>query len=127
MLSPLPLDYYDFSDLKSEPRKTTSIFTDRSLYRPGQTVFFKAIQVRTGIKEQSVIAGETIELVLRDANYREISKQTLTTNEFGSVAGEFVLPHGILSGNFAITSQTGQLIFRLKSINVLLLGYLSIR
>lgn len=114
MLSPLPLDYYDFSDLKSEPRKTTSIFTDRSLYRPGQTVFFKAIQVRTGIKEQSVIAGETIELVLRDANYREISKQTLTTNEFGSVAGEFVLPHGILSGNFAITSQNGTVNFQVE-------------
>lgn len=105
-LNRLPSAYYSYSDRKNEPREMTSIFTDRSLYRPGQIVYFKAVQVRADAGEQSVIAGKSIELMLRDANRREISKQTITTNEFGSVAGEFVLPQGVLPGHFTI--ETGQ-------------------
>ena len=113
-LSRLPSPYYSYSDRNNEPREMTNIFTDRSLYRPGQTVYFKAIQVRAGAVEQSVIAGKSIELVLRDANRREISKQTITTNEFGSVAGEFVLPQGVLPGHFTIGTGQGSVGFQVE-------------
>lgn len=106
-LNRLPSAYYSYSDPNNEPREMTNIFTDRSLYRPGQTVYFKAVQVRTDAGKQSVIAGKPLELVLRDTNNREISKQTLTTNEFGSIAGEFVLPQGVLPGYFTVESGQG--------------------
>lgn len=114
MLSRLPSAYYSYSDRKSESREMTNIFTDRSLYRPGQTVYFKAIQVRSNAGEQSVITGKPLELVLRDANHREISKQTITTNEFGAVAGEFVLPQGVLPGHFTIGTGQGSMGFRVE-------------
>jgi len=114
MLSSLPSAYYSYSDRKSESGEMTNIFTDRSLYRPGQTVYFKAIQVRSNAGKQSVIAGKSLELVLRDANHREISKQTITTNEFGSVAGEFVLPQGVLPGHFTIGTGQGSVGFRVE-------------
>lgn len=113
-LNRLPSAFYSYSDRKIESREMTNIFTDRSLYRPGQTVYFKAIQVRGGAGEQSVITGKPIEIVLRDANRREISKQTITTNEFGSIAGEFVLPQGVLPGHFTIGSGEGTVGFRVE-------------
>ena len=114
MLNDLPSAYYSYSDRNSEPREMTNIFIDRSLYRPGQTVYFKAIQIRGGAGEQSVIAGKPVELVLRDANHREISKQTITTNEYGSIAGEFVLPQGALPGYFTIGADQGNVSFKVE-------------
>ena len=110
-LNRLPSSYYSFSDREIEPREVTTIFTDRGLYRPGQTVHFKAIHVRGVADEQSVVAGKSIDLVLRDINRREISKQTITTNEFGSVAGEFLLPQAVLPGNFTIETENGSVTF----------------
>lgn len=113
-LNRLPSAFYSYSDRKIESREMTNIFTDRSLYRPGQTVYFKAIQVRSGADDQSVVIGKPIELILRDANHREISKQTITTNEFGSVSGEFVLPQAILPGYFTVQTGEGRIGFRVE-------------
>jgi hypothetical protein len=114
-LSRLPSSYYiNSSDRNNEPREATNIFTDRSLYRPGQTVYFKAVQHRADAGEQSVVAGKPLELVLKDANDREVSKQTITTNEFGSVAGEFTLPQGVLPGHFMIEAGQGRVGFRVE-------------
>ncbi|RNC66860.1 alpha-2-macroglobulin [Proteiniphilum sp. X52] len=113
-LTRLPSAFYSYSDRTVESREMTNIFTDRSLYRPGQTVYFKAIQVRRDAGRQSVIAGKPLEIVLRDANNREISKRTFTTNEFGSIAGEFVLPRGVLPGHFTIGSGEGTVGFRVE-------------
>jgi hypothetical protein len=113
-LNRLPSAGYRYSGRSNEPQETISIFTDRGLYRPGQTVYFKAVQVREDAGKQSVIAGKALELVLRDANNREISKQTLTTNEFGSVAGEFVLPQSVLPGFFTLRVGKESAIFRVE-------------
>lgn len=79
-----------------------NIFTDRSIYRPGQTVYFKGIAyVSTKIKEETV-AGAEYEATLIDANGQKVTSKKYTTNEFGSVAGEFVLPEGGLNGAYRI-------------------------
>ncbi|MDR0422331.1 MAG: hypothetical protein LBH72_04885 [Proteiniphilum sp.] len=110
----LPSGSYRYSDSSSEPQETTNIFTDRSLYRPGQTVYFKAVHIRTEAGKQSAVAGKTLALMLRDANGREISKQTLTTNEFGSVAGEFVLPQHVMPGYFTLGADRESTGFRVE-------------
>jgi hypothetical protein len=94
---------------KFKPTETTQqridIFTDRVIYRPGQTVYFKAIAYEMDSKKQEVKAGKNIRFELMDANGKSISQLNLTTNEFGSASGNFVLPSGGLNGNFQIRAD----------------------
>ncbi|MDD4778517.1 MAG: alpha-2-macroglobulin family protein [Fermentimonas sp.] len=111
LLSRLPFAYFNYTDADSGTDsgvfQQTDIFTDRSLYRPGQMVYYKAILSESADGVSSVLANRTAEFVLFDANNREISKQSLKSNEFGSVTGEFILPQGLLPGNFRIESEKG--------------------
>ncbi|MDR3338521.1 MAG: hypothetical protein LBT25_00250 [Candidatus Symbiothrix sp.] len=81
------------------------LFTDRNIYRPGQTVFFKGIAYVTGKDMQQTSPQKTFTVIFRDANSKEIGKKTFTSNEFGSFNGEFVIPQGLLTGNFSIQSE----------------------
>ena len=80
------------------------IFLDREIYRPGQTIYFKVITTAFGSKDKNekVVPNLKLNIVLNDANHEEVSKLALTTNEFGSVNGSFVLPQGKLNGQFTI-------------------------
>ncbi|MDO5523678.1 MAG: MG2 domain-containing protein, partial [Bacteroidia bacterium] len=113
-LNPLPRGNYQYEEGRERTFENAHIYTDRSLYRPGQTVFFKAIAITTTGGKSQVAVGKSLEFILRDANYQEISKQTLKTNEFGSVSGEFVLPQGSLSGNYSIQTSRGAINFRVE-------------
>ena len=84
----------------------TFIITDRSIYRPGQTVYFKGITTQTKDNNTSVFKGETINATLHDVNGQELSKQEFTTNVYGSFHGEFILPNGGLTGNFYIQAKS---------------------
>jgi TonB-dependent SusC/RagA subfamily outer membrane receptor len=80
----------------------TFVFTDRSIYRPGQTVFFKAILIKTKKEKSSVVPGEYVELILEDVNGTEVASKRLKTNSFGSVSGEFKLPNNGLTGEYTL-------------------------
>lgn len=85
------------------------IFTDRAIYRPGQTVYFKAINTQLNKETESVISGVKQKITLFDINNQEISSQDFTTNEFGSYHGSFMLPKGKSNGVFYLkTEGTGQ-------------------
>ncbi|MDR2683712.1 MAG: hypothetical protein LBB64_07580, partial [Dysgonamonadaceae bacterium] len=103
IISPVPWISSYKPDNKS--RRILSLFTDRGIYRPGQTVYFKGIAYETGGNALDVISGQPYTLTLCDANGKEIASKDFTTNEFGSIAGEFVLPSGLLNGNFSIQSK----------------------
>ena len=79
-----------------------SIFTDRSIYRPSQTVYYKAILYKLGKKAVEVIANKELKVTVYDANGQTITEQNLKTNEFGSIASSFVIPASGLSGNLRI-------------------------
>ncbi|MDR0680372.1 MAG: alpha-2-macroglobulin [Dysgonamonadaceae bacterium] len=93
-----------------------NLFTDRSIYRPGQTVYFKGIAILTGKETEQVVSNKTYTLTLRDANTKEITQQTFKTNEFGSISGEFTLPQGVLTGHFTLQSNNdgGYISFRVE-------------
>ncbi|MGI6573782.1 MAG: alpha-2-macroglobulin family protein [Fermentimonas sp.] len=95
-------------------RLTTSIFTDREIYRPGQTVFYKAVLTRENEEGTRAVSGQLIEPTLYDANDRKLSKHQATTNEYGSVSGEFTLPRGLLPGYFRIESERGSTHFKVE-------------
>ncbi|WP_242091694.1 alpha-2-macroglobulin family protein [Aestuariivivens sediminicola] len=78
------------------------IFTDRSIYRPGQTVFFKAIAMRTTKDTSEIVANEPVKAVLYNTNDEALAELELRTNAFGSVSGEFILPTDGLNGTYHI-------------------------
>ncbi|MEO7983692.1 MAG: MG2 domain-containing protein, partial [Bacteroidota bacterium] len=87
-------DYYYYSASENEPPKTTTsihLFTDRSIYRPGQTVYFKGIVLSKNPQEKKggIRTGYSTTVILRDANYKDVDTIKVKTNEFGSFNGKF--------------------------------------
>ena len=80
------------------------LFTDRSIYRPGQTVYFKGIEVTrdAGDHKDKPMAGDPVKLFLQDANNQIVDSLALTTNDFGSYHGAFRLPENRLNGSYTI-------------------------
>lgn len=93
---------------KETKRSKAQIFTDRGIYRPGQTVYFKVINTQINKEIESVVAGLQQKITLTDANGQEVSSQTFTTNEFGSYHGSFMLPKGKLNGVFYLRTDTNE-------------------
>ena len=84
------------------------MLTDRSLYRPGQTVHVKGIAYKQNSDNAQVLQGVDYELVLLDANRKELATRKVQTNDFGSFATEFVLPAACLNGMFSIRTKEPQ-------------------
>jgi len=95
--------YYFKNEKEVKPETRIFLFTDRSIYRPGQTVFFKGIVAY----EQKVWnnTGAKVNVVLKNANGEEVSKISLSVNEYGTFSGKFQLPQGSLNGVFNIVAD----------------------
>lgn len=76
-----------------------SVFTDRSIYRPGQTVYFKAIAIDANTNR--LLTNKKLTVTLSDQS-DDIAEKDLETNDFGSIAGEFILPQNGLNGGYYI-------------------------
>lgn len=88
-------------------KTAAQIFTDRAIYRPGQTLYFKVINTRADREKESTLSGIQQKIILLDANYQEISSREFTTSEFGSYSGSFILPKGKLNGTFFLKTEGG--------------------
>ncbi|MCO5237044.1 MAG: MG2 domain-containing protein [Chitinophagaceae bacterium] len=83
-------------------------FTDRSIYRPGQTVYFKGIAITRDPagRKAKLITGKSVKLFLKDVNNQVVDSLLLTLNDYGSVHGQFRLPQQqTLTGNFNISTE----------------------
>ena len=85
----------------------TRFFTDRAIYRPGQTVYFKGIALERKGEDVQLKTKFKTEVTFYDANGQVVSKQTLTTNDFGSFSGNFIAPISVLTGQMNIRCETG--------------------
>lgn len=95
--------YYNYSSSPSGEQISISIMTDRSIYRPGQTVYFKAIsfkQINKNTSQLNINSDYTVSLY--NVNGQLVSEQKMRTNEFGSLAGEFILPQSGLTGQYRL-------------------------
>jgi uncharacterized protein YfaS (alpha-2-macroglobulin family) len=100
------------------------VFTDRSIYRPGQKIYFKGIYLNIDQKndEYSVLTGKALDVILLGPGSNVISRQTLVTNEFGSISGTFTAPtKNTLNGKWWITihehkngNALGESLFRIE-------------
>ena len=82
-----------------------NFYLDRAIYRPGQTVFYKGIAMQKINKKSSVVPFTTFAITVEDANGTKIKEFDVTTNEFGSFSGEFILPKTGLTGEFNIKAE----------------------
>lgn len=99
------LNGYGYNDnVEPEAKPVSFLFTDRGLYRPGQTAYFKGIVVKTDRKtgKSNIVPGFKTNIELKDANYQKVSTVSVTSNEYGSFSGTFKLPEGGLGGQFTI-------------------------
>lgn len=99
--------YYRNPSEEQRPEKRTAIFTDRAIYRPGQTVYFKAIVMEKKGDEHRILPNHTLDVQFRDANNQEVAQLKLTTNEFGSISGQFVAPTSGVTGRMRIICEGG--------------------
>lgn len=107
----LSSDNYRYYPNRNENRPSDNagsycaIFTDRSIYRPSQTVHYKVILYHLEREAVSVLADKRVKVRLYDANRQQVAEQELVTNEFGSIASSFVLPANGLAGNYSISVE----------------------
>ncbi|HET6244401.1 MAG: hypothetical protein H0V01_15270 [Bacteroidetes bacterium] len=92
----------------------TWFFTDRSIYRPGQTVFFKGILIETKGDSNHIKTNHPTVVTLYDVNYQKVSDLKLVTNEYGSFSGSFTLPSAGLTGNMHIKNESGSFHFSVE-------------
>lgn len=114
-------NYYDVYDAYRLPvydKPATFLFTDRSIYRPGQTVYFKGIVIKreTKASNSKILPSFNTVLQLKDANGQKIDELKMTTNEYGSYHGSFKLPEGSLNGQFSLfdTATNGNQYFNVE-------------
>lgn len=86
----------------------TTLITDRRIYRPGQTVYYKGIGWKATLDTLYALEDQKYKISLRDANDKEIAQQEVTSNPFGSFTGSFVIPLHTLNGYFTLYTEKGQ-------------------
>ncbi|MCP5049449.1 MAG: hypothetical protein GY940_19925 [bacterium] len=95
----------------------TVFFTDRAIYRPGQTVYFKGIMMQVDNKageKAKILPNYNSQVILYDVNSQKVSSLNLKTNDYGTYSGTFQLPVGRLNGNMRITDNYGNVYFRME-------------
>lgn len=95
-------------------RFSDNLFTDRSIYRPGQTVHFKGIRLETKDKTSKIVAGATVKVTLKDVNHQKVADLDLTSNEYGSYSGSFRLPSTGLTGQMHLETGNGSVYFSVE-------------
>jgi|GEM_PF-5138874 len=96
-------------------REYADIFTDRSIYRAGQTVHFKAVLYRSKGEVEELLRDHSATIRLYDARGKEIDQMELVSNQMGSVAGSFDLPSDVLNGNFRLSAILSSTHFRVEA------------
>jgi uncharacterized protein YfaS (alpha-2-macroglobulin family) len=92
---------------QSEPQDEGFVYTDRAVYRPLQKIAWKVVAFRGTPTRTSfhALPARQITVRLLDANGQEVASRKVTTNRFGSAAGEFDIPAGRLLGEWQIQTD----------------------
>ncbi|MBI4648025.1 MAG: hypothetical protein HY738_15930, partial [Bacteroidia bacterium] len=85
----------------------TYFFTDRSIYRPGQTIYFKGIVLKPDGDKYKIVPGFSTTVNFNDANYQKVSDLHLTSNEYGTFSGTYTAPQGVMNGMMTIENYYG--------------------
>ena len=104
----LSSNYYLYHNPKNKRTSlSTYFFTDRAIYRPGQTVYFKGIVIESNDNNTSPKANYQSTVSLYNVNGEKLNSISIKTNEYGSYQGSFVLPQAGLNGQYRIQDKHG--------------------
>ena len=113
LISTALIDFYrrhSYNDVTTK----TAIFTDRAIYRPGQTVQFGCVVYRGNTNNKEVFPDYEAVFELRDLNHQVVDTLHITTDEFGSASGSFTIPSDRVSGNYRIVEKNGSASFKVE-------------
>lgn len=104
----------DYYYKESKRKEVLQLFTDRSIYRPGQTVYVSGLAYEMEKDSTLVLADKKYTVSLYDANNNETGKVEVRTNGFGSFSGQFVLPSPCLTGYFSLRAADTSVSFKVE-------------
>ncbi len=107
--------FYGYGYRGSETsRLVTHFFTDRAIYRPGQTIYFKGILMYQEGERYEIRPEQSTVVTFYDVNHQQVETMTLVSNEYGTFSGSFVAPSGGLLGNMSINNGYGSTSFSVE-------------
>ena len=113
--------YYGQSFIPSTPPQKHlqgQILTDRRAFNPDETLHYKVILYQGLYDFQTLPAGIQLHVTLKGPTGKQIAEEQLTTNEFGSAAGAFVLKKGERGGNYTVSVFNGKVLVASTSVRV---------
>lgn len=100
-------NYNYYRDREDENR--VIFFTDRPIYRPGQTVYYKGLCLLSNDGKNKIEVNKTLEVYFKDANGKKIATTSVTSNDYGTFQGSFSVPIGKLNGRMIIGTEDGDI------------------
>ncbi|QXU40585.1 alpha-2-macroglobulin [Pedobacter sp. D749] len=100
-------NYNIYRDDEDEER--VILFTDRPIYRPGQTIYYKGLCLNILNGKNKIAVNRAVDISFNDANGKEITKTKLMSNDYGTFQGSFTIPMGILNGQMEIETEYGRI------------------
>jgi alpha-2-macroglobulin len=92
---------FGYSQQVQPPHTKIYMYTDRPIYRPGQTVYFRGVARRAFNGRYELPSVNNIPLILRDANGVQLSNLDLQLSPYGTFHGEFKLSPDAVPGYYA--------------------------
>ena len=83
------------------------VYTDRPIYRQDQTVHFRGIARAEDDARYSAAPSRQVEVTIRDPNWDEVFRQTLTLSDYGTFYGDLELAAGASLGDYTIEVKLG--------------------
>ncbi len=122
--STLPIDLHGYFEgsiqqypqSRAAAHRQTFFFMDRSIYRPGQTIYFKGLVVDKDEKKSEIVPHYKTKVTLYDVNDQVSQEIEVTTNEFGTYSGVFTAPASGLTGQMRLEdyNHTGTIYFSVE-------------
>ena len=88
-----------------ETTRRVYLYTDRSIYRPGQEVQVGGILYSQRGWTHRTLGGDSVLLVLRNAEYKEVERKTVCTDSLGVFNASFTLPASQHLGTWSVVAQ----------------------
>ncbi len=97
-----------YGNERPRPSSHCLVYTDRSVYRPNQKLYWKILAFNESEQQKFAPATETqVKVSLVDANNQEVASGSVSTNGFGTASGEFVIPSGRMLGRWYVRTSFG--------------------
>lgn len=110
--------WLNYASTEGSRHLKATVFTDRGVYRPGETVNFAVAAYVSGMRFLETAKKKPLTVELQNTADKTIASQTLQTDEFGRVSGSFTLPTDGLTGTFQLVVVSGDMPVVWKGIEV---------